>query len=396
MEICKKDKCTGCYACVNVCPKECITMQCDEYGELHPVVDKAKCIECNLCVKSCPNNYELEFRLPKHCYASWITDTKKRKLCASGGVGTMMSEYVINHENGVVYGTRYDDELNPVTTSAETAAELEAFKGSKYVHSSVGQSYKEIKSHLKGRRMVLYIATPCQIAGLYSYLKRDYDNLITVDLICHGVNPSSYLKDEIDYLKKRKNFKNVTNCRFRTNDRNDFSLTLWDKEKLLYKSRAYHQPYFCGFTMGVTMRENCYTCNYARPERVSDITIGDFIGLGKLESFNYNVKNTSSVFLNTDKAVYFYSKILKAESGYISIERKLEERLIYKPSLIHPFERHELASVFRENYIEYGFVKASRMTLRKILIINKIKNILTIPQRAIRKIYRMIKSRLRN
>lgn len=379
MEICKKNKCTGCYACVSICPKECITMQCDKYGELHPVVDKVNCIECNLCIKSCPNNYELDFKTPRQCYAAWIENSKKRKLCASGGIGTMMSEYVIDQEKGVVYGTKYDADLNPITASAETIKELYAFKGSKYVHSNVGTSYKDIKKDLHNGRMVLYISTPCQIAGLYSYLKKDYSNLVTVDLICHGVNPSSYLKDEIKHLKQQNNLHNITDCRFRSNDRNNFRFTLWDNNKRVYKVPAYQQPYFCGFMMGITMRENCYSCNYARPERVSDITIGDFIGLGKLEPFNHNVKNTTSVFLNSEKALTFYSKLGKYKSNWISVERKLEERLMYKPSLIHPFEKHKLAFIFRENYIKYGFVKAIRKTLRSTLVKNKIIRVLTIP-----------------
>ncbi len=391
MEICEKNKCTGCTACANACPVGCITMQCDEYGELHPVVDSNSCISCNACIRSCPNNYSLTFRKPQQCHASWTTDTQKRKRCASGGIGTLMSEYVISHHKGVVYGTRFDDSLTPITTAAETLAELEAFKGSKYVQSKVGESYKNIKKHLLERRMVLYIATPCQIAGLTAYLKKDYDNLITVDLICHGVNPSSYLEDEIAYLKTKKRLSAITNCRFRSNDDNDFHLTLWSDKRRIYKARAYHQPYFCGFMLGVTLRENCYSCNYARPERVADITIGDFLGLGKQKPFEHKVKNASSVFLNSDRGVDFYTEVIAANPSCISVERELAERLAYKPSLLHPFRKHELAPIFRANYLEHGFVKAARLTMHKIIRMKKIKYIISLPERAIRTSFRGIK-----
>lgn len=391
MEICEKNKCTGCYACANVCPVGCITMQCDEYGELHPVIDETKCIGCNACVKYCPNNYPLKFRSPKHCYAAWITDTKKRKQSASGGIGALLSEYVISHHKGVVYGTCFDASLTPITTSVETLTELEAFKGSKYVQSTVGDSHKNIKRHLLEGRMVLYVATPCQIAALNSYLKKGYDNLITVDLICHGVNPTSYLTDEIAYLKKKKGLSTITNCRFRSNDNNDFHLTLWRDNKRIYKARAYHQPYFCGFMMGITLRENCYSCNYARPERVADITIGDFLGLGKQKPFEHKVKNASSVFLNSDRGVAFYSEVIAATPSCISVERELAERLAYKPSLLHPFRKHELAPLFRANYLEHGFVKAARITMHKIIRTKKIKYIISLPERAIRTSFRSIK-----
>ena len=124
MQICPPDKCTGCYACVNACPHGCISMEEDALGAVHPIVDESKCVHCNLCIKTCPNNASLEFKYPIKCYASWITDSEKRKKCASGGIGTIMSEYVIR-QGGVVFGSRYDENLTPIMTYAETLDDLE-------------------------------------------------------------------------------------------------------------------------------------------------------------------------------------------------------------------------------------------------------------------------------
>lgn len=232
MTICPHDKCTGCYACANICPKHCITMGEDDYGELHPYVNESECISCTLCVKTCPSNNPPEYKYPSKCHAAWITDKEKRCVCASGGLGTILSEYVIRFKNGVVFGTAYDDNLIPVTTYTETLEGIEKFKGSKYVQGIVGDTtLKEMKGFLDKGRFVLYIGTPCQIAGAKKFLKKDYNNLITVDLICHGVTPTSYFKEEIDYLVKQNNIKGLVDVRFRGNDSNNYCLSLWDKIK---------------------------------------------------------------------------------------------------------------------------------------------------------------------
>lgn len=306
MKICLDVKCTGCAACVNACKRRCISMREDELGALHPIVDENKCIQCGLCSKVCPNNLELAFHYPKTCYASWIKDSEKRKICASGGIGTILSEYVLGI-GGVVFGSRYNDSLVPIMTYMESVLDLDYFKGSRYVQSIVGnETFQKVKAFLNDGRMVLFVGTPCQVAGLMGFLRKEYENLITVDLICHGVSPTKYLMEEIGWLSQKYHTKGIKDIRFRGNDGNNFRLTLWNKdsrklfpgtnyrEKILRLSES-QQYYITGFLKGITMRENCYTCNYARPERISDITIGDFIGLGREVPFSYPTNNVSSV-----------------------------------------------------------------------------------------------------
>ena len=346
-------------------------MQENEYGELHPAIDEAHCTHCNLCKKSCPNNIDLDFKYPSLCYASWITDAQKRKICASGGMGTILSEFVIKQKKGVVFGSRYDEQFTPIITCTEQLEELEYFKGSRYVQSIVGNdTLLKVKDFLKSGRFVLFIGTPCQIAGLKSFLRKDYDNLITVDLICHGVCPTTYFKEEVAYICKKKRIKNLVDVRFRGNDRKNFCLSFWTgkrtgNSRCIYNKSAYTQYYFAGFLLGVSLRENCYQCNYARPERISDITIGDFIGLGKDEPFEGNPYNVSVVLPNTEKGLAFYKEVQQAIPCLHTVERRYEEALKYGPSLREPFPRHALQKPFVAYCKEMGYVRAIRKVLRK-------------------------------
>ena len=393
MEICKPEKCTGCYACVNSCKHGCIKMTENELGALLPIIDEDSCIHCGACIKSCPNNIKLEFYNPIGCHAAWIKNKEKRRICASGGIASIFSEYIIK-QSGIFYGSCYDNELIPSIKVAKSLEDIEKFKGSRYVQSIVGnQTFIDVKKNLISGIKVLYFGTPCQIAGLKAFLKKDYDNLITVDLICHGVCPTKYFTEEISYLKKIKGIDTLTDVRFRGNDGNNFYLTLWNKNKMLYKKESYCQYYLAGFLLGVSLRENCYTCNYARPERVSDITIGDFIGLGKLDKFDYSTSNVSSVLINTLKGRQFYEDVCNSAPEIISFERQYKERLMYKPSLVYPYPRHKLNESFKLNYAKYGYVIGIRKTLKfRVLIayVMKLINIWTYSYRIPRKIYRIL------
>lgn len=402
MEICPHNECTGCYACVSACKHDCIKMEEDELGAIHPSVDENKCVNCGACRKVCPNNVSFDFKYPSACYASWITDKDKRRICASGGIGTTMSEYVIRN-GGVVFGSRYNESLVPIITFTERLEELEHFKGSRYVQSLVGNdTYKQVKNFLLDDRQVLFIGTPCQIAGLKSFLRKEYQNLITVDLICHGVCPTRYFTEEVDYLSNKFKLKDISDARFRGNDGNNYRLTLWNKarrklfprdnyrEKLLRLSES-QQFYIWGFLLGVTLRENCYACKYARPERISDITIGDFIGLGKEVPFDYPKANVSSVTINTEKGNAFYKSVSESNDMLINVERNYEERLEYKPSLVEPFHRHPLNVKFKSNYPVYGFALSVRKVLHKEMSRRKMGRLLClplIPLKVVKKIFK--------
>ena len=362
--ICPEDKCTGCFACVNACPKQCISMQEDNLGALHPVIDQTKCIDCGMCVKTCPVNREIDFKSPLKCYAAWRTDGKARLDSASGGIGALFSEFVVG-KGGAVFGTAYDSDMIPRGVCVETREGLEVLKGSKYVQSIVGDIYRDIRNKLNRGRQVIYISTPCQIAGLYGFLKKDYDNLLTVDLICHGVAPTSYFLSELDYIKNKKGIKRITNVTFRSNrKKSNYVLRIFNGKDCVYQKTAYQEYYFSGFLKGITLRENCYACRYARPERISDITIGDFIGIGKDVQFNGPV-NVSAVIVNTEKGNRFVEDIYESNNNQVVFEeRQYSDAVKYGPSLRAPFPRHKLSTKFIAEYPKHGFAIAIRKTLR--------------------------------
>ena len=357
MEICPHNECTGCYACANVCPKRCISLKDDKFGEIHPVVDQNACIDCKLCQKTCPNNRERKYSYPNHCYAAWLDNKKEREICASGGIATIISKYILG-KGGVLFGSRYDQLLNPVITWTDQLKDIEAYKGSRYVQSKVGNdTFRQVKQFLSEGKPVVFIGTPCQISGLYAFLRKPYEKLVTVDLICHGVSPTTYFKQEIDYLSQKFNLTGISDARFRGNDGNNYRQKIFD---ICYLDDYYIQ----GFLKGVSLRENCYSCKYARPDRISDITIGDFIGLGKNVPFEYHTQaNISSVTTNTQKGYDFLMSVKDACQQLVLVERAYKERLEYKPSLVEPFKCDPRNQMFRKLYSAEGFAKAIRSVM---------------------------------
>lgn len=208
IDIKEKKECCGCNACAQRCPKSCITMREDSEGFLYPEVDKEICIDCGICEKVCPVMYQGNKRKPLAVYAVKHKNNEIRLSSSSGGVFTALAESVID-EGGVVFGAKFDDNWCVVHSYSETKEGLAAFRGSKYLQSRIGDSFKKVECFLKANRKVLFSGTPCQIAGLKRFLRKEYDNLLTVDFVCHGV-PSpgvwrEYLNEETARQCGRKN-----------------------------------------------------------------------------------------------------------------------------------------------------------------------------------------------
>lgn len=377
IEICLKTQCTGCTACMEACPKSCIKMTPDKYGEIHPVVDYEKCVECGRCVRVCPSNGGIEKLYPQKCYAAWRSDSDNRLKSASGGLATIIGEYVIRYCNGVVYGVGYDENSAAVWQKAEGLESLNAFKGSKYVQAVPYKGmYKEIKSFIEQNRTVLFTGTPCQVAGLRSFLGKDYKSLITCDLICHGVVPYSYLKEEADAFRRKYPNKSLSEIRFRENSKKNYCITYNVKSgnnqsESTFSRSAKTDYYFYGFLHGVTLRENCFSCHYSTPERVGDLTLGDYIGLGRLEAFTQRVSNVSSVTINTHKGGIVFNAVAEKFPNLNFEERPYEERLLYRPALREPSKRHPLREVFREEMLSCGYYDAIRKVLHNVILENR-------------------------
>lgn len=350
------DMCSGCGACVSACPKDAIKFQEDKYGRKIPKIVEDKCISCNLCVRTCPINRQ--YFLPSEdsdvCYALQAKDKAVIAGCASGGVATILARYVVQ-KNGVVFGCAFDEKLDLQYMECKTEDELELLKGSKYAQSNLKNCYPLIKKRLQQGKKVLVIGLPCQIAGIKGYLSKDYENLITVDLICHGTPPINYLKEHVQYLR----IKNIQNIRFRENGRFVFSITD-KKEKEVYSATAENDEYYYGFLKGIIYNENCYHCPYATIKRVSDITLGDFWGLDHQTLTETYEGAISLGIMNTQKGRDIFEKV---KNYFVYEERKIEEAKSGNDQLQAPMNPNlEDREKFLRYYPQLGYDRAFRKT----------------------------------
>lgn len=352
-QICNKDKCSGCCACMNVCPKGCISMEYDDYGVMLPKINHEKCVDCGLCQNICPVNHEPKRNTPQKAYAAWHLDVDKRKKSASGGAAAAFYEKFVER-GGICFGTSFDKNLELSVKSANTLEGISEFRGSKYVQAYVGNQYQEAKKYLDEGREVLFIGTPCQIAGLNNYLRKEYPNLLTVDLICHGVPSIQYLRTHVREIEKKLR-KKADNISFR--GEHSFELALYNSGELIFKKYRFLDSYFTGFLNGLFYRPNCYACPYACESRVSDITIGDFWGLGREAPCAYKMGDGVSVILpNTDKGDAFVKQL---DHKLFIDERPVSEAIHGNDQLMHPSPKHKNYSKFRELYHNKGFEKAA-------------------------------------
>lgn len=349
MTICEKEKCTGCFACVNSCPKKCIEMTEDEIGHIYPVINDKICIDCGICHKSCPINSKPSKVQPKKVLAAYILDSEEHKTSTSGGVAAGFSKHFIE-KGGIVYGASSKIKNGISHIRVDNFEDLKLLKGSKYVQSHINNTFALAQEDLKAGKPVLFTGTPCQIAGLRGYLKKDYENLLTVDLICHGVPPQKLL---FEHLKKYTDAE--TTVSFRETD--GFFLKLEDKNKQVrYRKKASRDLYFSGFNKNLFLRDSCYNCDYAQINRCSDITIGDFWGLGKKIPFDNKTSMGISVVLpNTLKGVEFWNGV---SNRFFFEERYLDEAISGNHNLNMPTVKNKKYSRFIRIYLSRGFKKA--------------------------------------
>ncbi len=325
IEIIDKKNCCGCWACVQRCPKQCISMIEDDEGFLYPKVDKDICINCHLCEYVCPIINTDAPRKPLETYAAINKNEQIRLESSSGGIFSAIAEYIIN-DGGVVFGAKFNDKWEVIHDYTETIDGLAQFRGSKYVQSQIGDNYKKVKQFLTSGRKVLFSGTPCQIAGLKHFLKKEYENLLTVDFICHGV-PSpgvwrKYLKEEVALICNPKNtvlprsiherddlnvtiegisFRNKTLGWKKYSFALDLSTTNESGEKIQFCSRKHlHENLFLkGFLANLFLRPSCYDCPAKCGKSGSDITLGDFWGIDRVMPELDDDRGTSAVLANT-------------------------------------------------------------------------------------------------
>ena len=299
-----KHNCCGCSACSSICPKHCITMQADNDGFLYPKVNEADCIDCGLCEKVCHELHPYDKREPIKVLAAINNDEEVRLKSSSGGIFYLLAEKTIA-EGGVVFGARFDEQWQVVIDYSEDMKGVEAFMGSKYVQARMATAYADAKRFLTEGRKVLFSGTPCQIAGLHHFLRKPYENLLSVDIICHGTpSPkvwSRYLDEVVTAGRKA-----ITDVQFR-NKRNGwkaFNFTMeYNKDEQSVSLCSHHQQnhFMRAFLRDMILRPSCYQCQAKSGRSHSDITLADFWGINTEMPDMDDDKGTGLVLVNTGK-----------------------------------------------------------------------------------------------
>lgn len=343
IQLCLKESCTGCGACMQSCNHGAITMRYDSEGFLLPIIDKAKCVDCGLCQKHCPELNPIErLDYEKQKYYALIYD-QDRKISSSGGAFSVFAKWIIS-QGGIVYGATINEKFEVRHIGVESTGELNKLRGSKYVQSIIGDTYKDIRNHLRSNRKVLFVGTGCQVGGLYSFLNgKRYEGLLyTLDLVCHGTPSYGAFKSYLSKLGKNISPNGevgaIRDFRFRKLDSwsivPSVKFTKSDWRMLNLSENAFMDAFF----KGITFRECCFNCQYCNTKRIGTFTIADFWGIGRHGlPFKRNVSSGVSLVIdNTGLMPSFIDEL----RGMVYIEeRPKEEAICEQVNLKNPMKR---------------------------------------------------------
>lgn len=333
IHITDKHNCCGCDACVQRCPKHCITMQIDNEGFYYPQVDLEACIHCSLCEKVCPIINQDAPRLPVQCVAATGKQESIVKNSSSAGIFFLLAERTIQ-KRGVVFGARFNKVWDVVHSWADTIEGIKPFMTSKYVQSHIGDSYKQAESFLKEGRDVLFSGTPCQIAGLKHFLRKEYDNLLCVDVVCHGVPSPGVWREYLKYAISPKGRKNTVSSllysplsegealqikgisfRDKSLGWKKYSFVLLSSQgesrseensvsssyKTIVRQKHYYNLYMKMFLSNLTLRYSCFACPARKGKSGSDILLGDYWGIARYYPELFDQNGVSMALAYTEK-----------------------------------------------------------------------------------------------
>ena len=355
----RRQDCAGCSACASICPKQCISMGRDEEGFVYPQLDETECMNCHLCEKVCPilNKKSAEGDAPI-VYASYNKDEHVRMHSSSGGIFSLFADWVLA-QGGVVFGAGYGEKNKIIHKAARTSNELEELRGSKYVQTDICGIYLEVKKALNANEWVLFTGTPCQVQGVKTYLGKEYDKLVTQDLICHGVASPMVWEKYLQYHEKRQEAK-VVGVSFRSKRKGwkKFSMELHFSNKKIYSQTLDKDAMLQFFLKDYSLRPACYDCKFKESKHISDITLADFWGIEHLKPEICEEKGVSLVFLNTDKA----KKIFEGLKPKVCFELvSLESVIPYNSAILHsvkePEKREQFFADIKEGNVDRVYCK---------------------------------------
>lgn len=343
-------KCCGCTACYAVCPKNAITMQADSEGFKYPVIDKDKCIDCGLCCKVCPLDIKLEKTEDKQmAVACTAKDENFTKQSSSGGVFAILANTFIEKQ-AVIYGAAFDGDWNVKHIRVNQKEDLKKLYTSKYVQSEMTDNFKTVKVDLNSGKEVLFAGTPCQVAGLKCYLGKDYNNLTTVDFICHGV-PSPlvwkcYINEKAASLKSK-----ITDISFRDKKdgwKNYYFMVRTSNGNINYE-KAGDNIYMNGFLKDLYLRPSCYDCKFKTLKRASDITLADFWGIDKVLPEMYDERGVSLCWTSSKKGSDVLAEALE-QTVYQKVD--LQEAVMHNSAALKSVNVHKNREKFFKAFAE--------------------------------------------
>lgn len=373
-KIIEKKYCCGCLSCVQKCPKNAIKIVVDSGGFKYPEINKDKCINCGLCRKCCPvlkddKNHEKT----TEAYACINKDKNTRLNSSSGGIFSLIATNILK-KGGYVVGAVFNKSSEVVHKIINNLEELSNLYGSKYVQSDTNEIYRQVEDLLKKQKLVLFTGTPCQIAGLYSFLRKEYTNLITQDIICHGV-PSPKLWSKYIELQKEKNghIKSI-NMRAKQNGWKNYNMQIrFDKKTNEYLNNHNHDDYMKLFLSDICLRESCYNCQFKRNKKqISDITLGDFWGIENIVPEMDDDLGVSLVLINSDKGKKLFEEI----ANRIEIKSvDFNEAAKYNTALFHSVKEPKNRTKFFSDIDKIKFKKIAKKYVNNknvLVIVRKI------------------------
>lgn len=352
----ERNKCTGCFACAQKCPKKCISIEKDDEGFLIPVINHKQCIGCNICEGTCPQLNAVKKNMPIETYAAHARNEKLLIQSTSGGIFAIAA-YAVLEDGGIVFGVEMTDDGFVRMCAIEKKEDLHKLQGSKYVQAYIGESYIQAKEYLLANRIVLFSGTPCQIAGLNSFLGKTYEKLYTIEIVCHGV-PSQEMFSAYRAWLGQKLGSEIKHWYFRNKEKDGWAQI----DKLVLKDHSVYRrenldPYTYSYLKSYNLRESCYECQFCSPERCADITVGDYWGLRNYHPDFYSELGVCLLLVNTEQGRDLLEKIrtsialLPSDYEYM---KKHNSGLVSKPQ--RPVQREKFYEDFKRKSMD-AFVR---------------------------------------
>lgn len=385
INIVDKTLCCGCEACVQICPKHCISFDEDAEGFSYPVIDQTSCIDCGLCEKICHEIHPFEEKKPIRIIAANNKKKEVRLNSSSGGIFTCLAENCIK-EGGVVFGARFDENWEIIITETDNIDDLNFFRGSKYVQAKIGDSFKKTKEYLDGGRKVLFSGTPCQIAGLNHFLKKEYKDLLTVDFVCHGVPSPMVWRKYLEEVKQKEKkdahkadkYVRIKSISFRDKisgwKKYSFTLTLATdsadgKKNSVSFSHIYNEDiYMKAFLTNLILRPSCYVCPSKCGKSHADITMADFWGIENVKPEMDDDIGTSLVLINSTKGE---SSIPFSEMSYSDTTYEIAKTCnpsIWRSPKCHPKREHFFSQLSEVEFISKQIERELRKPLNRRIV----------------------------